>query len=587
MRVTRIPLAIAGVTALGVSALVIPAASAESPTLAAATVTAPSAAKGPTVKWDWTMPTFMKDKKTWVSENNPASPNYIAGGYFVPGPDGIPDKEMEEVPWYDVAGGALYGKLPEDNKFKVRLDAQASSGKGDLRCSWRIEADSVVNRKNKDCGKKVSVYLPEGKHRLTLTVKGDSGTTIVDSKVIVKNSLIAVMGDSYSSGEGFPPFLTANTASSGGARMIDWDQQGCHRSRFSGFVRAAQTVESADKRSNVTLVDVACSGAEVSQGDISVSGKPRKAGGILYPQQMYATPTGQDQGYVPAQADQLRAINGNDPYDTVLMSDGGNDVGFSLISKACLVEGQNKNCYSEAPYWDDLKRPLYEAVDYLLDRLVERFKRMAPCLSGQGGSNKCKTYKLENGVPATKESKSKPVILDKTKDMVQASYPDLTSTTDSAGNIIPCNALSGESPMNQISNSWGWGVVYTGETGKPYTLPTNYSQLPTPDPAAITPTAPGMVNQFRDQKKLYGFSKALSITKKSRGHGLCAGANSWLYGIVSSITRQNPANGTGAEHPNERGQVAYEQMLAPKAKNLNNVPVSRPSSTVRPDGGLG
>ena len=588
MRTTKISLAIAGVTALGISTLVVPAASAESTATAAAAETVTAASNGPKVKWDWTMPTFMKDKKTWVRDDDPNSANYIQGGYFVAGPDGIPDKVMNPVPGYDAPGNAMYGQIPDNGKFKVKLDAGKSTGKGKLKCSWRIQADSVVNRKNKNCSKKVSVKLPEGKFPLTLTVKDKKGKTIVDSKIVVKNSLIAVMGDSYSSGEGFPPFTEANTAPKGGARMIDWDQQGCHRSRWSGFVRSAQTVENADKRSNVTLVDVACSGAEVSKGDINISGIPRKAGGILYPQDQIPTPTGQENGYVPAQVDQLRAINGSDPYDTVLMSIGGNDVGFGPITEACLLEGQNKNCYSEVPYWDDLKRPLYQSVDYLLDKLVDRYNRMAPCLSGEGGAKKCKTFKLENGVPAATKSKSKPVVLNQAKDMVQASYPDLTSTTNASGDIIPCNAKTFESPMNEISNSWGWGVVYNGKTGEPYTLPTSYSPpLPTPNPATITPTAPGLLNQFRDQKKLYGFNKAMSITQESRGHGLCAGANAWLNSIISAETATSPANSSGAEHPNDRGQLAYAEMLGPKAEKLNGVPVNRPSSTVRPDGGLG
>ncbi len=65
--------------------------------VAAVSVSAPAAGTGIAVKWDWTMPTFMVDKKTFVPTDDPSDPDWAKGGSYVPGPDGIPDRPMKEL----------------------------------------------------------------------------------------------------------------------------------------------------------------------------------------------------------------------------------------------------------------------------------------------------------------------------------------------------------------------------------------------------------------------------------------------------------------------------------------------------------
>ena len=568
-------------------------------------VTTPTASKAPNVKWDWTMPTFMVDKKTFVpvAEGDTSNPNWFQGGYYVPGPDGIPDKEMRVLDRFKNAGNAVYGKIPRAGTFKAKLDASKTTGNGKLRCSWSIQADPTVTKKNKNCAKKTAVWLPEGRHRLTLTVKDSKNrTTKVASHIVIKNTLVSIMGDSYASGVGRQPFT--EKAANGVNRQLDWDYPSCNRTRWSGFVRAAQELESADKRSNVTLINVACAGGEVQKGylrQIDVTNPPvippqtseKETGGILFPKRRLLANGVQKDGYEQPQIDQLRKMARGGTVDTVFLSIGGNDAGLSDIGIACAVEDVGvKSCYNQVPFfWDNQQNQLklYEIADKNLVELRKRYDRMAPCF-GAKSSKSCKTWKLENGTPATKKTKSNPVTLAKNKNLIHAAYPDLTTTRDAQGTLEPCSNRKPflESPMNQISNSWAWDTVYVGKKGEPYTLPSTYSPpLNPPNPATLTPAADGILNQLKTNKSKYGWSVGKSMLWDSRGHGLCAGDEAWEYGLNQAIGFKNPAASGAALHPNDTGQQEYADMLGRMGLKRTNLPVDRPSTVVVPSGGLG
>ncbi|MFN8124895.1 MAG: hypothetical protein U0R64_00065 [Candidatus Nanopelagicales bacterium] len=556
---------------------------------AALATSAPAGAGHGTVKvrWDWTMPTFMVDKLTFVPTDDKSDPDWVNGGSYVKGPDGIPDDPMAAVGRYPNAGPATYGKFPTDDKFAVKLDATHSTGRGTLRCSWDIRTKPVTHVTN-NCAKKKTISLPEGRYGLHLTVTDShKNTKTIASHITVKNVLIAVMGDSYGSGEGFPPFTEATADGKG--RQLDWDYPSCNRTRWSGFVRGAQAVESADKRSNVTLVDVACAGGEIDKGYIrsieSVAPpvtKENPTGGILYPKPRLKANGIKLPGYEQPQIDQVRRITRNRTLDSVLLSIGGNDTGLSDIGIACALEDIAKpNCYNAVPFYWDTKpnaKPLYQVIDRNLVDLAKRTQRMAPCFGEKGT---CETTKLKGGKPAKKATPSKPLRLVRDKNLVHAMYPDLTTTTE-AGAIVPCsNKFPPESPMNQLDNTWAWDSVYAGRAGKPYTLPDTYSPpLPKPDPKTITPKGNSIPVLLKQNQKQYGWSPALSMLKASRGHGLCAGDEAWEYGLTQATVASNPANSGAALHPNDAGQQAYADMLGPKTQRLTHIPVAKPRSVV-------
>ena len=545
------------------------------------------------VKWDWTMPTFMKDNKTFVPTQDPNSPDYFEGGSYVAGSDGITDKPLKQLSRYDAAGNAVYGKLPSNGKFQVKLDASKSSGKGKLKCDWKISTDDkTYHRKNLNCAKKKSIKLPEGRHPLQLRVTDSKGRSeTVASHIQVKNVLVAIMGDSYASGESIPPFANPDIKTT--PRQVGWDFGPCNRSRWGGFVRGAQKVESADKRSNVTLVNVSCGGAEVRDGFIQTLQGQYPTGGILYPQRQIpfdgGTPPTTNQ---PAQTDQVNVLTRGATVDALFLSIGGNDAGLGSVAVACKIEDGllGKNCYGEVPFYiPGGTQALWQITDDNMVRLKKSYDKMSRCYKAPGDKDgkACKTNKLSNNVIADKPTKTTPITVNKNKSVIHAMYPDLT-TTKTNGALAPCNLANGESPMNEVDNSWALDQMYLGEAGKTITLPTQYSPPnKIPNPATITPKGDGMLPLIERNGKRYGWTVGDEMYEASRGKGLCA-PDTWEYGIATALSpTNNPTNPGAALHPNAVGQHQYSLMLGKQGKKVSGVPVTKSSTNVVPDGGLG
>lgn len=552
-------LLVAGMVIASVGTLAPAMAAPVTPTATAVTSSAAVPSDSPLrlrVRWNWRMPANIVDRTTFVESTQTV----------VPGPDGIPDDPLSPVPGYPEAGNAKYGDIPSDGRFKVLLDAGRSVGVGRLTCDWLIKSKPRVKRVDRPCVRPLAVRLPEGTFPVKLTVHDRQGSKTVTRPITVKNVLMAITGDSYASGEGFPPFHTVQN----GQAVIDWDEPACQRSRWSGFVRSALAVEEADRRSNVTLVDVACAGAQVEEADdvgTSVSG------GMLSPQQKLA-PNSDPGAYMPAQVDQLRAIAGNRNWDVTLLSIGGNDVGLSPIVKTCYVDDvivKKGNCYM-LPVIGTQSQPLHEVVDTNLGILQERYARLAPCFGTNGGS--CETVKVVNNAPAASPTASKPVVIDDLRDLVHAMYPDLTQQPNGSGGLEPCTIDDPvQTPLNPIDNTWVYGAIYKGRAGVPIPLPTNFPQYQTPNPNPVVPDHDGLLKLLQQNHTEYGWRLGLSLLRASHPHGVCA-ADRWEYGITD-VADAPVSNESGALHPNDEGQAAYEDMLGPLSIKLAGLPVKR------------
>jgi hypothetical protein len=435
--------------------------------------------------WDWNMP-----------DGIPATDS-----------KGIPQTPMQPVPGYQQAGNALYGPLPDgaNGSYAVNLDATKSTGQGNastLKCTWVIGTTPATTLSGQDCSKPATTSLPEGNWPLTLTVldTGSNTSKTVQSSVTVKNVLMSVSGDSYASGEGYPPFTNADGT-------IDWDEPACDRSRWSGFVRAAAFAEQSDPHTNVTLVDVACSGGQILQNntDPAVS----KTGGMLSPQKKIVQPSEKsDSGpraYMPAQIDQLSAIAQGKNYDVTLFSVGGNDAGLSPIVESCAIFDGGSVALSNV--WtalgtpggqtvlfdctdagqaevipdvaDPVKStficepsgttgifallgscldggvnpPLREAIDTNLTLLQEHYALLAPCFGAGGGAATCKTQKIVNNAPGGPFTATDPVVIKNIATATQAMYPDLTQRQKAGGDLAPCSVQ--EDP----TKPWGGAIT--------------------------------------------------------------------------------------------------------------------------------
>ncbi|KAK6052656.1 hypothetical protein COOONC_09839, partial [Cooperia oncophora] len=150
----------------------------------------------------------------------------------------------------------------------------------------------------------------QGTHRVHLSVSASNGDVIgIGSQSFEVRSLwLAVIGDSFASGEGNPDIYQHDGTS---ARWLD---EQCHRSSKSF---AAQVFEQiAAVRPQTYLTFLACAGATVENGILkSESGADSQL----------------------ATLESIATLRGRGP-DVVILSTGGNDIGFSDIINALVHE---------------------------------------------------------------------------------------------------------------------------------------------------------------------------------------------------------------------------------------------------------
>ena len=147
-----------------------------------------------------------------------------------------------------------------------------------------------------------------------------------------------VLGDSVAAGEGNP----------------GWQNSRCHRSAAAGALGAAAALERADRRSSVTVVHLACTGASINAGLLGD----------------FAGITSVPGGVIPAQVGEAKRLIGPRRPDAVLVSVGANDVGFATILNRCLLIPFH-NCAGQQ-----------DALDRALNRLAGAYARLASALTG-------------------------------------------------------------------------------------------------------------------------------------------------------------------------------------------------------------
>jgi lysophospholipase L1-like esterase len=187
--------------------------------------------------------------------------------------------------------------------------------------------------------------------RLHLSI--DGGPEFAAAEILFHDRLIVALGDSFISGEGNPdvPSRIGREPPPGGRepppdpvfaradwsgrlaphqyRRATWWDEPCHRSLLSWPVLASATRAAREPREAVTLVHLGCSGA--TTGDIIKKGQRDLAG------------NGEDEPKEETQLAQLQALLAAAPSgkprrpDHVLLSAGGNDIGFAGVIKALVL----------------------------------------------------------------------------------------------------------------------------------------------------------------------------------------------------------------------------------------------------------
>lgn len=189
-------------------------------------------------------------------------------------------------------------------------------------------------------------------HRVPFTVLGGAQNTLADTEfdaeievrdayysadaagpILGERRDIAIAGDSYSAGEGGDLYLEGT----------DTDANACHRSRYTYLFQVFALADEAI---------VACSGGVAND--------------VFFPQK--------DRG-VGSQSRQLTDLRDRSGIESVVLTLGGNDVGFAQVAQSCLIGRSScaKRIYTDVP----LPQRHGEPADRFRD---ERLRRLLPAL---------------------------------------------------------------------------------------------------------------------------------------------------------------------------------------------------------------
>ncbi len=186
---------------------------------------------------------------------------------------------------------------------------------------------------------------------------------------------VAIMGDSYASGEGAPNSSSNLLNGSVDIDTVTWDHRESHRSKHSGLLLGVKAFQNRFPQLWVEAIHVAVSGATVGDGD-------HLSGGMMNPffgnrEAIAIAPHHRPNTQVPAQTDRITtwlAENGFLRMHCIVLTGGGNDAGFgSLIASSILgdlalsfgskrVEFQDKLSTFELAAKEDFVAALSETI---------------------------------------------------------------------------------------------------------------------------------------------------------------------------------------------------------------------------------
>lgn len=238
------------------------------------------------------------------------------------GRDGNKDGFIDYFPPTDKPAGLEVGK------WRVTLRADNCESGVDNR--WNIEGTGLESQPldpvaGAGC-KFVTKVSEEGAYDVTLTQERGGSIGEANKTFEIDDLLIVSLGDSFGSGEGNPD------------KGLKWQSKQCHRSARSGFAKAAARVaaDAADEDRTVTFVHLACSGGLVADPNLS---DDDAMGGLLDP---YKGVVSKGYDVLPSQLDQMEDLLGDRlaHVDAVMISAGGNDIGFATIIKDCILNGE-------------------------------------------------------------------------------------------------------------------------------------------------------------------------------------------------------------------------------------------------------
>ncbi len=286
-------------------------------------------------------------------------------------------------------------------RWRLKLSVTPSPGTS-ATCNWSVDG---APQQGSCAGFEPAAALANGQ-RVAVTVRDAAAREprMLEWTVAVADRLILALGDSYGSGEGYPDVSLRmrdwwNAAENRWDRVPvpgQWWDQRCHRSLFSGPAMAAVRFAHERRRESTTFMSYACSGAEV-EGDPG-----RGSGGLLtgyegreiplhlqrnveyfpdlgfvappngdpLPAQLHAAMRDLCRGRFSVHDGAARCEGELRVPDAVVVSIGGNDLGFGEVIRDMILGSCRERC-------------IREIAEPRLPELAGRYDKVAAALAAQ------------------------------------------------------------------------------------------------------------------------------------------------------------------------------------------------------------
>lgn len=324
--------------------------------------------------------------------------------------------------------------VPKDHAIVVRLTGAVPP---DSTCNWSFDDGTIPPQQvNKACAEPVAVRLRYGKPTIAAAgiTRPDRSVESVSTEIVVRDVLIAGLGDSVAAGEGNPDraieladegfcyrrFLgtglteyfrpsragyTGDKACAEGpagpdtaaindwvSRSARWMSPGCHRSLYGYQLRTALALAIENRQIAVTFLPLACTGATIENGLFKSQGASD------------CPPKGRCAGSVPAQLPQLRdALERarkqmpERKLDLVLLTVGANDIKFSgLVADVIVTAGVERVLFNQGGLINTVPQ-----AQRILDRdFASAFTELRAALKPLVGGNLSRVIYVSYGHPA-------------------------------------------------------------------------------------------------------------------------------------------------------------------------------------------
>jgi hypothetical protein len=326
---------------------------------------------------------------------------------------------------------------PKDHRIGVLLRGAPAGS----RCAWTFESPDIeTQRAEVGCDEEVRLFVPYGRPTIAVAeVQAAEGEPRrASAEIMVRDLLIAGLGDSIASGEGNPDrpialedqgfcFRRVVATGRGGeyfrpgragyrgnktceasgrgapadpawARAgANWMSAACHRSLYSYQLRTALALAVENRQIAVTFVPLACTGADIDAGllngkkarELACGGQGRK---------------GSCPSSVPPQIAQMkealaaaRRVNPNRLFDIVLLTVGANDIRFSeLVADIILDDSAERSLVARGGGIATVE----QAQDIMRARLPQNFARLRAALKPLVGNDLSRVVFVSYANPA-------------------------------------------------------------------------------------------------------------------------------------------------------------------------------------------